>query len=99
MLTTETHKVTTFQPLPSNNVDYAVYEFTLIDPTANTRRYYQLAYQPSLWSPYCVIRIWGRLGSRRLRSLAHEFEDEARAQKWLTRQLTRRLKRGYQLLG
>jgi predicted DNA-binding WGR domain protein len=99
MLTTVTHKETTYQPVPSISGEYAVYEFALIDPAANSRRYYQLAYQPSLWSPYCVIRTWGRLGSRKLRSLAYEFEDEASAQKWLTGQLTRRLKRGYQLLG
>ncbi len=99
MLTTITSKETTYQPVPSINGDYTVYEFALIDPAINSRRYYQLAYQPSLWSPYCVIRTWGRLGSRKLRSLAYEFEDEASAQKWLTRQLTRRLKRGYQLLG
>jgi hypothetical protein len=60
MITAEAHKVTTFQPVPSNNGDYAVYEFALIDPAANSRRYCQLAYQPSLWSPYCVMREIGK---------------------------------------
>lgn len=97
MLITEA-EIATNPQFPPETFGYAVFEFARIDLAANSRRYYQLAYQPSLWSPYCVIRTWGRLGSRKLRSLPYEFEDEDSARKWLTRQLNRRLKRGYLIL-
>ena len=98
MLTIEAPNATISPSLPEIR-DYSVFEFAKISPAENSRRFYRLAYQPSLWSPYCVVRTWGRFGSNRLRSLALEFEDEDSARKWLTRQLARRLKRGYLLLG
>ncbi len=98
MLTTKVQPTTISPPLPEIG-GYIAFEFALIDPAANSRRFYRLAYQPSLWSPYCVIRTWGRLGSKKLRTLAQEFPDEDSARKWLTRQFNRRLKRGYLLLG
>jgi len=98
MLTTEVPNTTIPLPLPEIR-GYSVFEFARISPAENSRRFYRLAYQPSLWSPYCVVRTWGRFGSKRLRSLAQEFEDEDSARKWLARQLARRLKRGYLLLG
>ena len=98
MLTTEAPNTTIPLLLPGIR-GYSMYEFAKISLAENSRRFYQLAYQPSLWSPYCVVRTWGRLGSKKPRSLVHEFEDEDSARKWLTRQLARRLKRGYLLLG
>jgi len=98
MLTPDVPNETISPPLPEIR-GYIVFEFAKISLAENSRRFYQLAYQPSLWSPYCVVRTWGRLGSKKPRSLVHEFEDEDSARKWLTRQLARRLKRGYLLLG
>jgi len=98
MLPIEAPNTTISPPLPEIR-GYSVFDFAKISPAENSRRFYQLAYQPSLWSPYCVVRTWGRLGSKKPRSLALEFEDEESARKWLTRQLARRLKRGYLLLG
>ena len=98
MLTIEAPNETIPPPLPEI-WGYSVFDFAKISPAENSHRFYRLAYQPSLWSPYCVVRTWGRLGSKKPRSLVHEFEDEDSARKWLTHQLARRLKRGYLLLG
>jgi predicted DNA-binding WGR domain protein len=77
---------------------YSVYELTKINPKANCQRYYQVAYQPTLWSDHCLRRSWGRIG-KKLRSKEQEFESETEALKWLIKLTKGKSKKGYLLLG
>jgi len=74
---------------------YATYYFTKQEPVANCYRFYQLTYQPGLWSQHCLQRTWGRIGSMRPSNLCEEFEDAEAARKALKVSVSRRLKRGY----
>jgi hypothetical protein len=35
-----------------------------IDPSCNMRRYYSLSVQPDLFGNACLVREWGRIGTR-----------------------------------
>jgi len=74
---------------------YATYHFTKKEPVKNCHRFYELSYQPGLWSQHCLQRTWGRIGSMRPSNLCEEFEDAEAALKALKVSVSRRLKRGY----
>ena len=67
---------------------------TRSDPVRNVHRYYRLDVQQDLFSAWCLIREWGRIGGGcRLRSIPYSTEPEARVA--FDHQLRRRLRRGY----
>ena len=94
----ENHKRRKSLPLPElpTLTGYAVYQFTKVEPASNCYRFYQLVYQPSLWSKHCVYRSWGRIG-KKLRTLEQEFDNQEEALQYIKRSLARRLRKGYAL--
>src|SRR4051812_19908070 len=68
--------------LRAQGVRRAVEAITLYrrDPARNMHRYYQLDIQPDLFSNWCVIRQWGRIGrSGQMRSDPFPTPDTALA--------------------
>lgn len=74
------------------------YFFTKDDAATNCHREYHLVCWQTLWTNYGVIRSWGRRGSRRLKSVVLEFEEAESALKYLRKAISKRLRRGYQLV-
>jgi predicted DNA-binding WGR domain protein len=70
--------------------------FRRIDSTCNMARFYRLDVRPDLFGGVCLIREWGRIGSRG-RIIAEHYEYEAVALKALRRQANRKTRRGYYL--
>jgi len=67
-----------------------------IDLALNMRRYYRLSVQRDLFGRACLIREWGRIGTRG-QSLIESHEDEGRAITSLMRLAAQKQRRGYQL--
>ena len=50
------------------------------DSTRNMARFYALSIEPTLFGDVCLIRRWGRIGTRgQMRSMSFSREDEAMA--------------------
>lgn len=68
--------------------------FRRVDATRNMARFYLLSLEPTLFGEIAVLRHWGRIGRRGRQALSlHATMEEA--EEILTRQIARRLKRGY----
>lgn len=69
-----------------------------IDPVRNRARFYELAWQPTLWGTGALVRRWGRIGtpgrSGVLLEAARPATNDA-----VRRLLTRRLRHGYRLVA
>lgn len=78
---------------------YAVYCFAKDNPEKNCFRRYIITYQPSLWDRYTVSRQWGRIGSERQQYRDEHFPGPYPALARIRRLISRRLKRGYQLIN
>jgi len=72
-----------------------VQRFTRINPARNDRRWYVVAWGPTLFGDWAVTRAWGRLGSGWSQRRVQEFPtaDQARAE--VEAQAGRRERRGY----
>ena len=65
-----------------------------IDSSCNMRRYYSLSVQPDLFGNACLVREWGRIGTRgRIRIERHL--DEGSALTALVRLSATKRRRGY----
>lgn len=71
-----------------------IHRFRRIDPTRNMARFYLLSLEPTLFGDVALLRHWGRIGTRGRQALSLHA-TMADAESALTRQITRRLKRGY----
>ena len=76
-------------------VTMGVQRFVKVDPEKNQRRWYVVAWGPTLFGDWAVMRAWGRLGADWSQRKVDEFptEDEARAE--AQAQVERREIRGY----
>ncbi len=68
-----------------------------IDPARNRYRGYIVAIQPTLFSPYALVRSWGRVGSRP-RMLVREMASAAQAREEAMKLMALRLRRGYRVI-
>ena len=71
-----------------------IHRFRRIDPTRNMARFYLLSLEPTLFGDVALLRHWGRIGTRGRQALSLHA-TMADAESALTRQITRRRKRGY----
>ena len=65
-----------------------------IDPACNMRRFYRLRVQRDLFGGACLIREWGRIGTRG-QSLVESHDDEGAAMNSLVRLAAVKQRRGY----
>jgi predicted DNA-binding WGR domain protein len=65
-----------------------------IDPARNMARFYAIAVLPTLFGTSCVVRRWGRIGSRG-RERIDLFERSAEAEHAFDRLLWAKRGRGY----
>jgi predicted DNA-binding WGR domain protein len=74
-----------------------VQRFVKVDPEKNQRRWYVVAWGPTLFGDWAVMRAWGRLGTDWSQRKVDEFptEDEARTKARTEAQAERREIRGY----
>lgn len=72
-----------------------VQRFVKVDPVENQRRWYVVAWGPTLFGNWAVVRSWGRLGTNWSQCRVEEFAtvDEAIAE--AEAQMERRMKREY----
>lgn len=68
---------------------------TRTDPARNMARYYRLDVQRDLFGAHCVIREWGRIGSRAGQTRSIPFPTPQEAEAALERQRRAKLRRGY----
>ena len=66
-----------------------------VDLTCNMRRFYRMSIQRDLFGQACLIREWGRIGTRG-QVLIETHADEGKAITALMRLSTQKQKRGYQ---
>ena len=65
-----------------------------LNATENMARYYRLAIEPTLFGTICLVRNWGRVGTRGQERI--EFcEDENQALRLFLKILKRKRRRGY----
>ena len=69
-------------------------ELRRIDPAKNMRRFYRLDMQPDLFGGIFLMKQWGRMGTRG-RIMAERFDDADQAAIALSRQFSRKQRRGY----
>ena len=76
-----------------------VQRFVKVDSAQNQRRWYVVAWGPTLFGAWAVVRSWGRLGMSWSQRRVEEFAtvDEAIAE--AEAQMERRMKRGYAARG
>jgi predicted DNA-binding WGR domain protein len=83
-----TEQLTTFR---------AYVRFERVEPERNRRRYYDLAWQPTLFGEGALVRTWGRLGQAG-RTRVTLYPDRDDAQPEVRQVLRRRLLHGYRLV-
>ena len=72
--------------------------FECIDPERNHRKFYELSVDMLLFGP-TVTRRWGRIGSRRARTLSKDYETWEEAKREIRAILRKRERRGYREMG
>ncbi len=72
-----------------------VRRFVKVNPAENQRRYYVVAWGPTLFGGWAVMRAWGRMGSNWGQRRIEEFATEEEAIAEAEAQVERREKRGY----
>lgn len=68
-----------------------------IQPEKNCFRYYAIAMDDDLFSPFRITMSWGRMGSRRLKQLVRVFDDRVSAELFYAKKVKERLRNGYVL--
>jgi predicted DNA-binding WGR domain protein len=76
-----------------------VKRFVKVDPERNVRRWYTVAWGPTLFGNWAVVRSWGRVGADWAQCKSEVFEDDDAACIEAEAQVKRRLRRGYRLVG
>lgn len=64
------------------------------DPDLNMARFYALSIEATLFGQTCVVRRWGRIGTRG-RTVQHSFDNEAEAVGFFLALLRAKKLRGY----
>ena len=64
------------------------------DPEKNMARFYALDLQPTLFGGWAVVKEWGRIG-RAGQGRSALYGEKSQAETAFSRELGRRLKRGY----
>lgn len=64
------------------------------DATKNMARYYCMSIEPNLFGDICLLRKWGRIGSRG-EMMVHYFSGEQEAVRLFLDLLRQKRKRGY----
>lgn len=72
--------------------------FQRIDPATNTRRYYAIGWQPTLYHTGAVVRVYGRIGKSKRIMSPMEFDSLDEAWPTIHSLIERRLKRGYRMI-
>jgi predicted DNA-binding WGR domain protein len=67
-----------------------------IDPSLNMRRFYRMSVQPDLFGGACLVREWGRIGSRG-QMMIERHPDKSRAVTALMKLTSRKKRRGYEV--
>ena len=80
----------------TTNTAFKRYE--CIDPDRNHKKFYELSVDMLLFGP-TVTRRWGRIGSRRPRTLSKDYETWEEAKRELNGILRKRERRGYREMG
>jgi len=65
-----------------------------LDAAKNMARYYRLAIEPTLFGSICLVRNWGRVGTRGKQRIEF-FDDENQALRLFLKILKRKRRRGY----
>lgn len=65
-----------------------------IDPAGNEARFYLVVTSPSLFDPYAVIRVWGRIGGHQ-RGMITPCVSAEEAERLAGQLIQRKVKRGY----
>ena len=71
--------------------------FECIDPDHNHNKFYELSVEMLLFGP-TVTRRWGRIGSRRPRTLSKDYETWEEAKREIGGIFRRRERRGYRAI-
>ena len=71
--------------------------YECIDPERNHRKFYKLSVDMLLFGP-TVTRRWGRIGSRRPRSLSRDYQTWEEAKREIGAILRKRERRGYRVI-
>lgn len=69
-----------------------------IDAARNMARFYALSIEPTLFGEACLVRRWGRIGSRG-RTVIEHYEQEGEAVNAFLDLLRRKRQRGYRTLS
>jgi predicted DNA-binding WGR domain protein len=72
-----------------------VRQFVKVNQDLNLHRWYVIAWGPTLFGSWAVVRTWGRLGTNRPRQRVDEFNTPEEATTEAAAQIQRREKRGY----
>jgi predicted DNA-binding WGR domain protein len=72
-----------------------IQQFTKTNHELNLRRWYVIAWGPTLFGSWAVTRTWGRLGTNWARQRVDEFNTPEEAAAEAAAQIQRRKKRGY----
>lgn len=73
--------------------------FELVDPAENKNRFYYLAWQPTLFAPQAVVRIYGRKGGLQRALSPVPFESLGEAWPLIHDTVRRRLRHGYRIIS
>jgi predicted DNA-binding WGR domain protein len=73
----------------------SVKRFVKVDPERNVRRWYTIAWGPTLFGDYAVVRSWGRSGTDWAQCKSETFDEDEAARAEADAQVRRRLRRGY----
>ena len=79
---------------PSNEPVYLHWEHT----THPHRKFYELEVELSLFYPKTLVRRWGRIGTRRPRSIRMLIGDREELQRWVALIRRHRILHGYHLV-
>jgi predicted DNA-binding WGR domain protein len=75
-----------------------VRRFVRVDPERNIRRWYTIAWGPTLFGNWAVVRSWGRVGTNWAQCKSEMFDDDEAAYTQAQALTQRRLRRGYRLI-
>ena len=76
----------------------SVRQFVKVDPEQSKHRWYAIAWGPTLFGNWAVVRSWGRIGTSWAQCKSEIFEDDDAARAEAEEQTRKRLKRGYRLI-
>ena len=77
-----------------NSSDVIPVHLVHVSPERNMARYYGIRVQPTLFGDVCVLRSWGRIGTKG-RSMMMTFDDADKAAAALLKLETQKRRRGY----